>query len=80
MGIYVRLDSSSHFVRINDYWGHWSHLGVHSDPTMASAEKGEIIFTAAVGDIVDLVDKLREWPIEERADMHEQPMQNDIHW
>ena len=47
---------------------------------MASAEKGEIIFTAVVEDIVDLVDKLREWPIEEHAEMHEQPVQNDIHW
>jgi creatinine amidohydrolase/Fe(II)-dependent formamide hydrolase-like protein len=80
MGTYVSSDSTSRFVRFNDYWGRWSQLGVHGDPTVASAEKGEIIFAAAVEGLVDLVDELREWPIAERADMHEQPVQNDIRW
>ena len=80
MATYINLDSISHFIRFNDYWGYWSQLEGHGDPTVASAEKSEIIFTAVVEGLVDLVDALREWPIEERANMHEQSVQNDIHW
>ena len=80
LGKYVSSDSTSPFVRFNDYWGRWTQLGVHGDPTVATAAKGEIIFTAAVEGLVDLVDELRAWPIEERADMHEGPVQSDIRW
>ena len=80
MGKYVSSDSTSPFVRFNDYWGRWTQLGVHGDPTVATAEKGKIIFEAAVGGLVELVDELQEWPVEERADMHTNPVQSDIRW
>ena len=80
MGKYVSSDSTSSYVRFNDYWGRWTELGVHGDPTVASAEKGDIVFEAAVSGLVELVDELRAWPIEERADMHKNPVQSDIRW
>ena len=80
MGRYVTSDSTSRYVRFNDYWGRWSQLGVHGDPTVATAEKGKLIFEAAVEGLVDLVDELRQWPIEKRGDMHQNPVQGDIRW
>ena len=80
IGKYVSSDSTSKYIRFNDYWGRWSQLGVHGDPTVATAEKGKIIFEAAVKGLLDTIDELREWPIEERADMHENPIQKNIRW
>ena len=80
MGKYVSSDSTSKYMRFNDYWGRWSQLGVHGDPTVATAEKGKIIFEAAVKGLLDAIDELREWPIEERTDMHENPTQKNIRW
>ena len=81
MGKYVSSDSTSnYFVRFNDYWGRWTRTGIHGDPTKATAEKGRIIFDAAVNGLVGLVDELRAWPIERRADMHTGPVQSQIRW
>ena len=80
IGKYVTSDSFSPYVRFNDYWSRWTQLGVHGDPTVATAEKGEIIFEAAVEGLVDLVDELRAWPVETRTDMHANPVQADIRW
>lgn len=80
IGKYVTSDSFSPYVRFNDYWSRWTQLGVHGDPTVATAEKGEIIFEAAVEGLVDLVDELRAWPVETRTDMHANPVQADICW
>ena len=57
-------------MRFNDYWGRWTQTGVHGDATKATAEKGRILFEAAVTGLVELVDELRAWPIDERQDMH----------
>ena len=67
-------------VRFNDYWGRWTQLGVHGDPTVATAEKGEIIFEAAVEGLVEFIDEVRDWPIENRSDQHEGPVQKQIRW
>jgi creatinine amidohydrolase len=81
MGKYVSSDSTmNYFVRFNDYWGRWTKSGVHGDPTVATAEKGRVIFEAAVEGLVGLVAELREWPIERRADMHAGPVQSAIRW
>ena len=53
---------------------------VRGDPTKATAEKGRILFEAAVTGLVELVDELRGWPIAERRDTHRQPVQADIRW
>ena len=80
MGEYVTSDSTSKYVRFNDYWGRWTDLGVHGDPTKATAEKGEAIFEAAVEGMVKAVDELRAWPIEARSDQHTGPVQSQIRW
>ncbi len=81
MGRFVSSDSTAnYFVRFNDYWGRWTETGVHGDPTRATAEKGRIIFEAAVDGLVALVDELRAWPIENRADLHTKPAASQIRW
>jgi creatinine amidohydrolase len=81
MGQFVSSDSTSNFpVRFNDYWGRWTKTGVHGNPTKATAEKGRIIFEAAVSGLVRLVDELRAWPIERRQEMHQHPVQSAIRW
>src|SRR6201987_535281 len=62
MGQYVSSDSTRNYpVRFNDFWGRWTQTGVHGDPTKATAEKGRILFEAAVNGMVQLVDELRAW-------------------
>ena len=81
MGKFVSSDSTGNYpVRFNDYWGRWTRTGVHGDPTKATAEKGKVLFEAAVVGMIRLVDELRAWPIAERQDKHRQPVQADIRW
>jgi creatinine amidohydrolase len=64
-------DSTAEYpVRFNDYWSRWTDLGVHGDATTATAEKGEVIFEAAVTRLVDIVAEFQDWPMAERRDMH----------
>jgi creatinine amidohydrolase len=81
MGKFVSSDSTSnYYVRFNDYWGRWTKTGVHGDATKGTADKGQIIFDAAVSGLVELAEELRAWPIEKRADMHSRPVQSQIRW
>ena len=81
MGKFASSDSTSNFpLRFNDFWGRWTDLGVHGDPTVATAEKGKIIFEAAVNGLVEAVQEIREWPIEKRSDQHTNPVQSHIRW
>ncbi len=81
MGKYVSSDSTpNYYVRFNDYWGRWTRTGVHGDPRPATAEKGRRIFEAAVQGLLELVDELRQWPIDERADMHRLAPARAIRW
>jgi creatinine amidohydrolase len=81
MGKYVSSDSTRNYpVRFNDFWGRWTQTGVHGDATKATAEKGRILFEAAVNGLVELVDELRAWPVAQRQDMHRRPVQSDIRW
>ncbi len=81
MGKYVSSDSTRNYpVRFSDFWGRWTQTGVHGDPTKATAEKGRILFEAAVSNLVELAAELRTWPIAARQDMHRQPVQKDIRW
>ena len=80
-GTFVSSDSTGEFpVRFNDIWGRWTRTGIHGDPTKATKEKGRRIFEAAVQGLVELVDELREWPVEQRSDMHRLPVQSQIRW
>jgi len=80
VGRYMSSDSTSPHVRLNDYWGRWTEIGVHGDPTVASAAKGERVFESVVTRLIEVVDELRSWPIAERSDQHEHPIQSDIRW
>jgi creatinine amidohydrolase len=81
MGKYVSSDSTRNYpVRFSDFWSRWTQTGVHGDPTKATAEKGRILFEAAVSGLAELVAELRAWPIAARQDMHRQPVQGDIRW
>ena len=80
MGCYLSSDSTSPLVRFNDYWSRWTDLGVHGDARTATAEKGRVAFEAAVGRLIELVEEWRSWPITERRDFHERPVQSRIRW
>jgi creatinine amidohydrolase len=79
-GKYVSSDSTSPYVRFNDYWGRWTTVGVHGDPTVATAKKGEIIWEAVLKGLVEFVDEWRCWPIEPRRDQHQNPVQSHVRW
>jgi creatinine amidohydrolase/Fe(II)-dependent formamide hydrolase-like protein len=79
-GKYMSSDSTSPSVRFNDFWGRWTTVGVHGDPTVATAEKGKIIWEAVLSAMLELVDEFRAWPIGERRDQHQQPVQSQIQW
>jgi len=81
VGEYLSSDSTSNYpVRFNDYWGRWTKVGVHGDPTAATAEKGRIVFEAAVMGLMEIVKEWRAWPIAERSDQHAGPVQSRIRW
>jgi creatinine amidohydrolase len=81
MGRYVSSDSTANYpVRFSDIWGRWTSTGVHGDPTQATADKGQMIFEAAVTNLIAFVDEWRAWPIAERQDQHAQPVQEQIRW
>jgi len=80
MGAYLSSDSTTPYVRFNDYWSRWTDLGVHGDARPATAEKGEIIFETAVTRLLELVEEWRAWPIAARRDFHTNPVQDFIRW
>ncbi len=80
MGEYVSSDSTTSHVRFNDYWSRWTDLGVHGDARTATAEKGKVIFEAAIDGLLRFVDEWRAWPIAERRDFHSHPVQSGIRW
>lgn len=79
-GRYVSSDSTTPYARFNDFWSRWTDLGVHGDARTATAEKGEVIFEAAVSGLLALIDEWRAWPIAERRDFHTQPVQANVRW
>jgi creatinine amidohydrolase len=80
MGKYLSSDSTSPFVRFNDFWGRWTREGVHGDPRAATPEKGKIIWEAVLANLVELIDEFRAWPIAPRSDQHTNPVQAHVPW
>jgi len=80
MGAYMSSDSTTPYVRFNDYWSRWTDLGVHGDARTATPAKGEVIFETAVGRMIELIDEFRAWPIADRRDYHTNPVQAQIRW
>jgi creatinine amidohydrolase len=80
-GEFVSSDSvPANPARFNDFWGRWTSVGVHGDPTAATAEKGRALFEAAVSSLIRFVDEWRNWPIADRSDQHKLPVQGHIRW
>lgn len=57
-------------VRMMDYWTCFSKSGINGDPTLATAEKGKIIFEAVVDNFVKFAREFRNRPRGERVDYH----------
>jgi creatinine amidohydrolase len=80
-GNFMSSDSTSKYpVRFSDFWSRWTGVGVHGDPTSATAQKGEVVFDGAVDRLVELAREWKSWPMEERRDWHAGKVQGDIRW
>ncbi len=80
VGKYLSSDSTTPYVRFSDYWSRWTDVGVHGDPTRATAEKGKVIWEAVLTRLIELVDEFRAWPLAPRRDRHWRPVQSQIQW
>jgi creatinine amidohydrolase/Fe(II)-dependent formamide hydrolase-like protein len=54
-----------------DYWTRFSKSGVNGDPTLATAEKGKLIFEAVVSNFVKFAGEFKQRPMGERVDYHQ---------
>ena len=57
-------------VRMMEWWSTISKTGVIGDPTVATAEKGKEIYTAAVEGLVKIVQDMKNRPIRKIEDKH----------
>jgi creatinine amidohydrolase len=57
-------------IRMMDYWTKFSKSGVNGDPTLATAEKGRVIFESVVRNFVRLAREFKNRPDGERVDYH----------
>src|SRR5258706_16308362 len=57
-------------IHMMDYWTRFSKSGVNGDPTLATAEKGRIIFEAVVNNFVLFAREFKKRPMGERVDYH----------
>jgi creatinine amidohydrolase len=57
-------------VLLMDEWTRFSKSGIYGDPTLATAEKGRLVFEAVVNSFVKLVREFRNRPRGERTDYH----------
>ena len=60
-------------VLLMDQWSRFSKSGVSGDPTLATAEKGKIVFDAVVDAFVRLAREFKNRPRGERTDYHRSP-------
>ncbi|MFN7924662.1 MAG: creatininase family protein [Bryobacteraceae bacterium] len=59
-------------IRMMDWWTCFSKTGINGDPTLATAEKGKIIFEAVVNNFVKFAREFKHRPRGERVDYHKQ--------
>jgi len=57
-------------VRMMEWWSTISKTGVIGDPTVATAEKGKEIYTAAVDGLIKIVQDMKNRPIRKIEDKH----------
>jgi len=53
-----------------EWWSTFSHTGVLGDPTLASAQKGEVLYEAATTELARLIREFKDRPIRPREDHH----------
>ena len=80
MGAWLSSDSTTPYVRFNDFWSRWTDLGVHGDARPATAAKGEIIFETAVTRLGEVCAEWRDWPLAARRDFHARPAHTQLRW
>ena len=51
-------------------WSSFSESGVQGDASKATADKGKVLFEAAVIEVAGYVNELRAMPLPERKDHH----------
>jgi creatinine amidohydrolase len=57
-------------VRMMDWWTRFSKTGINGDPTLATVEKGRVIFESVVENLVKLAREFKVRPRGERVDHH----------
>lgn len=57
-------------VQMMEWWSTFSHTGVLGDPTLATPEKGERLFTALMERMIGLVREMHARKIRDRRDLH----------
>jgi creatinine amidohydrolase len=65
-------------VLLMDEWTRFSKSGVSGDPTLATPEKGAVVFEAVVQAFLRLVREFKNRPRDERTDHHKQPWRPDV--
>jgi creatinine amidohydrolase len=58
-------------IRMMDYWTRFSKSGINGDPTLATAEKGKIIFETVVNNFVKFAREFKNRPRGDRVDYHQ---------
>jgi creatinine amidohydrolase len=64
------LDWSDGPLKLMPWWSSFSESGVQGDATVATAEKGEALFEAAVEELSSFVRELRSLSLPQRKDRH----------
>ena len=57
-------------IGMMEWWSTFSSTGVLGDPTLGSAEKGEVLYRAATEELAKLIREFRDRPIRPREDHH----------
>lgn len=57
-------------VLFMDWWTRWNKSGVVGDPTVATKEKGEILWEETIANLIEMSEEYREIPVGERVDYH----------
>jgi creatinine amidohydrolase len=70
---FIWMDIEASPVLLMDRWSRFSRSGVSGDPTLATREKGRVVFEAVVGALVRLAREFKARPRGDRVDFHPQP-------
>jgi creatinine amidohydrolase len=65
------MDWSDGPLKVMPWWSSFSESGVQGDATLATPEKGKVLFEAAVAEIASFVDELLGMPLPSRRDHHD---------